>query len=166
MPFYMEEKDVIPELAGVRSVLIVPCRFCPAASAAVRYDKPYIEFFKRLFKTEAYEQQISTLKSRLEKEGIRSGVFRSKALHQFVLCMWTEGRRRKLLKEAAKYEAVLVMGCEAAVSTVTEAIKSTDCQVIQGLKTEGIMNVVPNFQLPANLRIKCVGINRVLEQGS
>ena len=34
MPFYLKEVDVIPEVAKFQSVLIVPCRFCPAASLA------------------------------------------------------------------------------------------------------------------------------------
>ena len=51
MPFCFEEKNVLSELAGCKSVLIVPCRFCPAASAAVKNDKPYVELFRRLLKT-------------------------------------------------------------------------------------------------------------------
>ncbi len=162
MPFYVEEIDFASELSGCRSVLIVPCRFCPAASAAVKNSKPYIEFFRKLLKTDSYELQISKMQSRLEKEGIKSKVFRSNVLHQFVLCMWTEGRRQKLLKEATQHEAAVVMGCEAAVETVTEALKSTDCRVIRGMKTEGIMNVMPEFRLPGNIFLKCMGITRVL----
>ena len=161
MPFYLEEKDVLAELDGAKSVLIVPCRFCPAASAAVKNGKPYIQFFRRLLKTEAFERQVRALQARLNEEGIRSKVFKSNSIQQFVLCMWTEGRRRKLLKKAARHEAVVVIGCEAAAQTVTEAIKSTNCQVIQGLTTEGIMNVIPTFRFPATLSIKCVGIHRM-----
>ncbi len=36
MPFLLEDRDVTGELAGAQSALIVPCRFCPAASLAVR----------------------------------------------------------------------------------------------------------------------------------
>jgi len=48
MPFYLRESDVVSELGGLQSVLIVPCRFCPAASVAVRERAPYIEPFRRL----------------------------------------------------------------------------------------------------------------------
>jgi len=44
MPFYIDEKDLGQEVEGLQSVLIVPCRFCPAASAAVRSEEPYIQF--------------------------------------------------------------------------------------------------------------------------
>lgn len=162
MPFYLEEIDFVSELSGCNSVLIVPCRFCPAASAAVKNDEPYIEFFRRLFKTASYERQIDSMQSRLEKEGIKTRVFRSNFFHQFVLCMWTERRRRKLLKEATQHEAVVVMGCDAAFEVVAEALKSTDCQVIHGMRTEGIMNVIPEFRLPGNILLKRGGITRVL----
>jgi hypothetical protein len=36
MPFYLKELDIIPQVAGLQSVMIVPCRFCPAASLAVK----------------------------------------------------------------------------------------------------------------------------------
>lgn len=162
MPFYLEQIDVIDELVGCNSVLIVPCRFCPAASAAIKNKKPYFQFFRRLLKTEAYEQQITELQSRLAKEGKKTEVFRSRSLQQFVLCMWSNGRRRKLRKKARRHDAVLVFGCEAAVQTVEEAVDCMDCRVIQCMKTEGIMNVVPNFKLPGTLWIECTGISRVL----
>lgn len=56
MPFYLEVTDVVPEVANFKSVLIVPCRFCPAASMAVRSDEPYIEFPRRGLKTASYER--------------------------------------------------------------------------------------------------------------
>ena len=55
MPVYLNPRDIDAELAGCRSLLIVPCRFCPAASSAVRNDEPYIELFRRFFKTASYE---------------------------------------------------------------------------------------------------------------
>lgn len=162
MPFYLEEIDFAPKLSGCRSVLIVPCRFCPAASAAVRNNEPYVEFFRRLFKTASYERQIDLMRSRLEKEGIKANVFRSNVLHQFILCMWTEGRHRKLLKEATQHDAVVVMGCDAAFEVVTETLRSTDCRVIHGMRTEGIMTIIPEFRLPGNIFLKKSGITRVL----
>ena len=111
MPFYLEESDVIPKVAGLRSVLIVPCRFCPAASMAVRQSKPYIEPLRRLLKTEAYESTIEAVKRRLEDRGIETSVLRSRLLHQFVACMWTSRRREYLARRAAKYDAVIVLGC-------------------------------------------------------
>ena len=67
MPIYLKDVDVVPEVAKFKSALIVLCRFCPAASLAMRKDKPYIEFFRSFLKTESYEQLINNIQSRLDK---------------------------------------------------------------------------------------------------
>ena len=36
MPMYLKDVDVVPEVAKFQSALIVLCRFCPAASLAMR----------------------------------------------------------------------------------------------------------------------------------
>ncbi len=154
MPFYVKESDVIPELAGFKSVLIVPCRFCPAASMAVSRNEPYIEFFRRFLKTASYERFIKTLKFNLEKQGAKTDVFKSNVLHQFVLCAWTAKKRKKLLEYAKQYEALVVLGCEAAVQTVQDSVKSTSCQVIHGMKTEGLMSFKPKFHLPCTISLE------------
>lgn len=161
MPFYLKEAEILPEVAGLRSVLIVPCRFCPAASLAVKEDKPYFEPFRRLLRTEAYEWYIQGLKKRLEDEGIETEVFDSKLLHQFVVCMWTERRRKSFAKRASQFDGVLVLGCEAAVETMREALGSTTLKVIGGMEEEGIMNVVPAVKFPAKLSLVVKGISPV-----
>ena len=86
MPFYLRESDVLPRVAGLSSVLIVPCRFCPAASLAVREKKPYIQLFRHFLRTEAYESFIKTLRRRLRDEG-------SDRRARQVRRTWAEGRR-------------------------------------------------------------------------
>jgi hypothetical protein len=162
MPFSLQETDVVSEVAKFKSVLIVPCRFCPAASMAVTSDEPYIEFPRRLLKTPSYERLIEKMKSSLEERGIKTGVFRSRLLHQFVLCMWTSRRRKELLERAREYQALVVIGCEAAVETVRDAVKSTGCEVIQGMKTEGIMSIQPKFRLPGTIRLELQGVSPTL----
>jgi len=154
MPVYLSRTDAVAEAAGCKSVLIVPCRFCPAATCAVNSGEPYIEPLRRLLKTASYERLIKTLTSSFERKGIKTSVFKSRLLHQFVLCMWTTRRRTKLLKRAKQYDAVVVLGCEAAGQTVRESLKSTDCRVIQGMRSKGIMSVKPAFRLPASLSLE------------
>lgn len=158
MPFYLKESDIVPQVAGLQSVLIVPCGFCPAASLAVREKKPYIELFRKLWRTEAYESFIQTLKRRLKERGIQTAVFDINMPHHYVACMWTYGRRRELAKRAEKFEGVVVLGCEATVEIVRDAVKSTCCRVIEGMKGEGIMNVVPTVSFPFNISLKVQGI--------
>ena len=154
MPCYLKEIDTISELAGFKSVLIVPCRFCPAASLAVSKNEPYIELFRGFLKTASYEKTLSTMKSRLEKKGVKTGVFKSNLLHQFVLCMWTSKRRNELIEQAKKYEALVVMGCDAAVQTIQDSVRSTSCRVVQGMKTEGLMIIKPKFHMPCTISLE------------
>ena len=154
MPFYLDVTDVVPEVVHFKSVLIVPCRFCPAASMAVRSNEPYIEFPRRSLKTASYDRLIKTMKQSFENRGIKTSVFKSNLLHQFVLCMWTSRRRKKLLECAKKHEALVVMGCEAAVQTVRNSVESTTCQVIPGMKSKGIMSIQPRFSLPGSIRLE------------
>ena len=165
MPFYLKESDIVPRVAGLQSVLIVPCGFCPAASLAVREKKPYIELFRKFLKTEAYESFIQALKRRFKGEGIKTAVFDSKLPHQIVACMWTSRRRRELAKHAAEFEGVVVLGCEATVEIVRDAIRSTDCRVIEGMENEGIMSVLPTVSFPFNISLEVQGITSVLRQG-
>jgi hypothetical protein len=154
MPFHFKPIDEISEFTQYKSVLIIPCRFCPAASASITSNEPYFEFFRKFLKTDSYERQIKKLKSRLEGAGIKTDIFKSKIIHQFVLCMWSSKRRQKLLKHAKQYEALIVLGCEAAVNTVRDAVQSASCKVFQGLKTEGVMSIQPRVHLPANISLE------------
>jgi hypothetical protein len=166
MPFYLNVTDVVPEVVNFKSVLIVPCRFCPAASMAVRSNEAYIEFPRRSLKTAAYERLIKTTKKRFEKRGIKTSVFKSNLLHQFVLCMWTSKRRKKLMERAKKYDALVVMGCEAAVQTVRNSVESTACKVIPGMKSDGIMSIQPKFSLPCNIRLELESVTPYIHPAS
>lgn len=158
MPVYLDETDVISQTAGFKSVLIVPCRFCPAATMAVKTDEPYIEFFRRLLTTASYARFIDEMKQSLENRGIKTGVFESKLIHQFVLCMWTPMRRKNLREVARNYEAVVVLGCDAAIQTVRDALEPSHCKVIQGMIPRGIMGVKPSLSFPGNLRLELESI--------
>jgi hypothetical protein len=94
-------------------------------------------------------------------------VFRSKLLHQFVLCMWTSRRRRKLEERAKEYDAMVVMGCEGAVQTVREAVKTTACQVVPGMKNEGLMSIRPRLSMPCTISLELESVTPIhLEQPS
>lgn len=166
MPFYLRDRDISSDMATVHSALIVPCRFCPAASLAVREGKPYIELFRTLLRTPSYESYVRGLKSRLEGQGIRAAVFDSRLPHQFVVCMWTAGRRKELARQAAGYDAVIALGCDAAVETIRSSLQSTGCRVIQAMDAEGIMNVIPTVHFPFNVSLELGGVTRVLQPHS
>lgn len=161
MPFYLKESSVLPQVAGLGSVLLVPCRFCPAASLAVTEKKPYIELFRRFLRTGAYESHIKTLKRQLEDRGIKAVVFDSKLPHQFTACMWTSRRRRALARRAAEFDGAVVLGCDAMVESVSDSLDSTGCRVIQGMEIEGLMNVLPTVAFPLNISLELNGMAAV-----
>ncbi len=150
MPFYLRDRDISLD-GAIHSALIVPCRFCPAASLAVRERKPYLELLRRFLRTASYEAHVQELRSRLEGTGIRTDVFESRWPHHFVACMWTSRRRRALARRAAGYDAVIVLGCEAALDTVRRAVTKSGCRPVAAMEVEGIMNVTPVLRRPFDI---------------
>jgi hypothetical protein len=151
MPIHFNDLDVVSEVTGLSSALIVPCIMCPATTVSVREKKPFIQFFKSFLKSAPLEQHIRALQSRLRERGVNTKVFKSILYHQWFMCMWTSARRKKLQEYAKKYEAVIVLGCDSATETVRDSVKSSDCKVIEGMKVAGIMNAKLSFHLPCNI---------------
>ena len=163
MPFYLKEVDIVSDVAEFQSTLIVLCRFCPAASLALRKNQPYIELFRRFLKTESYERHIHDMQSRLEEGGAKTSTFQGNLLNYF-MCMWTSRQREKFLEEARHYEAVVVMGCEGAYENVCDVVKSTGCQVFHGMESEGILTAVPKFHWPFSVSLEIARVTPMLYQ--
>jgi hypothetical protein len=79
----------------------------------------------------------------------------------FITCFWTSGQREKLLKHARRYEAIIVVGCEAAYESVCDILKSTDCQIFLGMESEGVFEAIPKFSLPFNISLKLSNVKPV-----
>jgi hypothetical protein len=155
---------VVSEVAGLSSALIVPCNMCPAVTVAEREKKPFIELFKSFLKSAPFEQYLRAMQSLLRENGVNTEVFKSYIPHQWFMCMWTSGRRRKLQKCAKEYDAVIVLGCESATETLHDAVKSSDCKVIEGMETAGIMNAQLRFHLPGNVSFENCKIVPISQQ--
>ena len=166
MPVYLNAITDFSELEDCESVLIIPCRFCPAASMAVKNNTPYFEFLKNFLTTESYEKYLRGIQSCLTGKGVKCDIFRSYLPHQFVVCMWSSKRRKKLMKLADRYESLLVIGCEAAADTIYDSVKSTSCKVYQGIRTEGIMSIKPVFELPFNISLELNNVTPLIHQAS
>jgi hypothetical protein len=89
MPIHLEDLDVVPEVSGLGSALIVPCNMCAGATQATRKDKPFIRLFKSFLKSEPLEQHVRSLQSQLKENGVDTDVFESNLPHHYSLCMWT-----------------------------------------------------------------------------
>lgn len=154
MPLHFEDLDVVTVAKGSSSALIVPCNMCPAATVADRENKPFLRLFNNFLKSAPFEKYISALQDRLQEQGVRSKVFKSNLPHQWFLCMWTAARQRKLQRHAGQYETVIVLGCESATRTVRDSIRSTNCKIIEGMETTGIMNTKLSIKFPCDICFK------------
>ena len=154
MPLQFIDRDITSELSRLNSVLIVPCNMCPAITIAVRKEKPFLQIFKHFLKSAPFEDYLNSLQSQLRNFGLVTNIFRSNPYHQWFMCMWTSKKRKKLEGTAKQYDAVLVLGCESAVDSVREAVKSSECKVIEGMELTGIMNAQLSFHLPGDISFK------------
>ena len=153
MPLHLEPQDVTEHLENVASILIVSCPVCPPVSVAIQRDSPFLEVFKSGLKTGAFEDLIEEIREPLEKRGVRVGVFSTYAPIP-TMCLWTRGQRQRLLKRARNFEAVIVLGCDSATYTVEQALRGTDCQVMQAMRVTGITNATVKFQFPMTVKLE------------
>ncbi len=77
MPIHFNDLDVVSEVAGLSSALIVPCNMCPAVTVAVREKKPFMQFFRSFLKSPPFERYIREMQSRLKEKGVNSKIFKS-----------------------------------------------------------------------------------------
>jgi len=164
MPIHFSDSDVVSQIEGVNSALIVPCTMCPAVTVAVREQRPFLQLFRSLFESAPFKRYIIALQSRLADKGVRTEVFKSRLYHHWFMCMWTANRREKLRDRASHYDAVIVLGCDSATETVREAAQSAGCKVIEGMKISGIMNAQLKFHLPATVSFQGCKIIPISDQ--
>ncbi len=155
MPLYLEDVDFIGEIEESNSVLIVPCRTCPSTSVAVRDKKPIFDIFKSFLKSPPLTQYLSAMQNLLEEKGIKTDVFLSR---QPLACAWTARERRRLQHRAQKFDTAIVLGCDSTMETARNALKDTNCKVVQGMRVKGIVNVKVRFTLSGKVYLDDIKI--------
>ena len=154
MPIHLDEVNVAVEISERCSALIIPCYMCPAVTIAVKEEKPFLQLFSHFLKSPPFERYIRTLQSELKENGVNSSVFKSHFVHQWFLCMWSSGRRKKLMRQLQEYDYVIILGCDSATETVRDLVKADECEVIQGMEVTGFMYAKLRFRLPGNICFK------------
>ena len=147
MPVNLTPRDTSSELEGFDSVLIASCPVCPPMCLAMQEGKPFIEFFKHGIKTPAFEDHIESIRESLTERGVRTDVF---SIHTPtpMMCLWTERQRARLLKRARDFDAVVILACDSGTESAKDALKDTDCQVIQALDMDGVINATTSIHFP------------------
>jgi len=122
-------------------------------SLAIQKASPFVQLFTSGLKTPAFEDYIEEIRERLEQRGVQTNVF-SMYVPLPTMCLWTQGQRKRLLKRAKNFDAVVVLGCDSATYTVRQALKDTECQVIQAMQMTGITNATVKFRFPATVTLE------------
>jgi hypothetical protein len=71
-----------------------------------------------------------------------------------MMCLWTKGQRKRLLKRAKDFEAAVVLGCDSAAFTAQQVLKNTDCRVVKGMRTVGITNATVTHRFPLTFELQ------------
>lgn len=150
MPVNLIPRDVSADLEGFNSVLIASCPVCPPMCLAMKKEEPFIEFFKHGFKTGAFEDYIRSIRNSLTQRGVKTDVF---SIHTPtpMMCLWTKRQRERLLKRARDYEAVLILACDSGTESAKDALRDTDCEVIQALDMDGVINATTSIRFPMTI---------------
>lgn len=164
MPIHLKELDVVPEVEGLESTLIVACNMCAGASLAMRDERPFLQLFGHLLRSPPLKRHIRRLRSILRERGVKSRVFRGGVIQQFFLCLWTARQRHKLQECARQYDGVIVLGCDSAIETVRDSVKGAECRVVRGMQVAGIMNTKPTFHSPGALSFEYSRIIPICDQ--
>jgi hypothetical protein len=156
MPIFLQPKNNASSLYGFKSVLIVTCPVCPAVSLAIQQKKPYMELLRHFLATGALREQVAGLKADLEQRGIRTGTFTS-YLPLPLMCLWSAGQRRRLLRKARGYQAIAILGCDAATVNARDALVSLGCEIVQMMQVAGIVTAIPAFEQGLDLKLNTIG---------
>ncbi|MEJ2696656.1 MAG: hypothetical protein P8013_08400 [Candidatus Sulfobium sp.] len=151
MPIHLDDTDIVSEVDGLSSALIVACNMCAGASFAMKENKPFLQPFGSLLKSPPLKRHIKRLQSQLGEKGLKTRWFRAGIIQQFFLCLWTSRQRGKFQESARQYEAVIVLGCDSAFKTIRDSLQGVDCTMIEGTKVAGIMNTKPKLHFPFNI---------------
>ena len=89
------------------------------------------------------------------ERSMRTAVF-SARLPCPAMCLWTKGQRARLARRASDFDAVLVLGCESARVTASQALSKRDCPVVLGMRVTGITNATVAFPSPSRVEFRNV----------
>jgi hypothetical protein len=57
------------------------------------------------------------------------------------------------------------MGCGSAYESVKEILRSTKCQLFQGMESEGVLNAIPKVHPPFNISLEKFNVTPMVYQG-
>jgi hypothetical protein len=153
MPLYMEPAPIDSSMYLNESVLFVICEVCPKMCMSVKQGSPYFSLGRLFGKKDFFDEYIAGLQNSFADQGIQTGVFRNQKLNS-MMCLWPQKQRDMLAEYSKKFQAIAVIGCESAVFTVKDSVKSRNIKIYPMMRVEGIANFKSKMGIPALLKLE------------
>jgi hypothetical protein len=153
MPLYMEPAPVDSSIYLSESVLFVVCEVCPKMCMSVKQSRPYFSASRLFGKGDFFDEYIAGLRKNFELKGLRTSVFKNKKLNS-MMCLWPQKQRDVLLEYSKKFQAIAVIGCQSAVFTVKDSLKSRNIKIYPMMRAEGIANFKTKMGFPALFKLE------------
>lgn len=153
MPLYMEPAPIDPSIYLSESVLFVICEVCPKMCMSVKQNRPYFSFSRLIGKKDFFDDYIAGLRKSFEDRGVSTGVFKNQRLNS-MMCLWPQKQRDMLSEYSKKYRAIAVIGCQSAVFTVKDSVKSRDSNIYPMMRAEGIANFKSKMEFPILFKLE------------
>jgi hypothetical protein len=153
MPLYMEPIPIDPSMYLSESVLFVICEVCPKMCMSVKQSRPYFSLRGLFGEKDFFDEYINNIRNSFADKGLRTGIFRNKKFNS-MMCLWPQ-KQRDLLSEFSKnFQAIAVIGCQSAVFTVKDSVKSRNIKIYPMMRVEGIANFKSIMEFPALFKLE------------
>jgi hypothetical protein len=149
----MEPTPIDPSMYSSESVLFVICEVCPKMCMSVRQNRPYASLGRLFGKKDFFDEYITGLRNSFADQGLRTGVFKNKKLNS-MMCLWPQKQRDMLGEYSKKFQAIGVIGCQSAVFTVKDSVKSRNITIYPMMRAEGIANFKSKMGFPALFKLE------------
>jgi hypothetical protein len=149
----MEPAPIDPSIYLCESVLFVICEVCPKMCMSVKQNRPYFSISRLIGTRDFFDEYIAGLRKRFEDQGLSTGVFKNKKLNS-MMCLWPQKERDMLSTCSKKYRAIAVIGCQSAVFTVKDSVKTRDIKIYPMMIAEGIANFKSKMEFPVLFKLE------------
>jgi hypothetical protein len=149
----MEPAPIDSSMYLSESVLFVICEVCPKMCMSVKQNRPYVSLSRLFGKKDFFDEYIAGLQKNFADQEVQTGVFRNQKLNS-MMCLWPQKQRDMLSEYSKKFQAIAVIGCQSAVFTVKDSMKSRDIKIYPMMHVEGIANFKSRMEFPALFKLK------------
>jgi hypothetical protein len=120
---------------------------------SVKQSRPYFSISRLFGKKDFFDEHINNIRNSFADQGLRTGIFRNQKLNS-MMCLWPQKQRDLLSEYSKKFQAIAVIGCQSAVFTVKDSVKSRNIKIYPMMRAVGIANFKSKLEFPALFRLE------------